>query len=738
MSTLSSSLAALKAGLIGLALASACLFSNIASAQFVKASGTQIVDGSGKTLFLNGTNLGNWLVWEGYMMMNDGNYRTHTQLFNSMKAAFGGDFAKTRELERQWRLNYVTQETIDELAGLGYNSVRVPFNYKLFWNDATNAPSTEGFEYINNLISYCRSRNMYILLDMHGTPGYQNPGDHSDNVDSNKDHPMNTVHFLDGTTTSGAIGANVYKTAQVWKHIANYYRGEPLIWGYDLLNEPQTNKSPELLVAYRYIRNAIREVDNNHTIVIEGDNWASYMDMFKGVPAIDNNVVLETHHYVFGHTEWINDLYGRADIANSLNVPIIIGEFGEEDKTILRQMADIGKARYNGTFSWMFKKMYKDRTLWTISPNSASSKAEAAYNSLVNAINGNTTISTSTYNDLLTFVAINIRNKAPGLVWGQEFYDATKNPVSNNPVNCNTRSAFKAVSLPSVIQAEDFDNGCANVVYADSTAGNAGGTNYRLTDVDVASTTDNGVTGYYVGWTTPGEWLEYSVDVPQAGNYTVTYRVATPNSGTSITMNVGGSSTTTNLSPTGGWDLWGNAASAQIALQAGTQIIRLTFSGGLNLNSFAFTSNTPDFSGSYAIISKVSNKALDVSGASIVDGAKVQQWSRNYADNQKWFVTRVSGSVYKIINAKSGKSLDIIDNNINNGALLQQWTYYGSANQQWVINKKSNNTFSITNVSATAKKALDLPSGSMTDGTLMQLWDYYDLNANQEWLLTPQ
>ena len=754
MTKLFSPLKALKAGAISIALAAACLLSSTASAQFIKASGTQIVDGSGRQIFFNGTNLGNWLVWEGYMMMNDGNYRTHTQLFNSMKAAFGNDFAKTREFERQWRLNYVTQETIDELAGLGYNSVRVRFNYKLFWNDATNAPSYEGFEYINNLITYCRAKNMYILLDMHGAPGYQNPGDHSDNVDSNADHPISTVHFLDGTTTGGAIGANVYKAAQVWKHIANYYKGETLIWGYDLLNEPQTGKSPELLAAFRYIRNAIREVDNNHALVVEGDNWASYMDMFKGVPAIDNNVVLETHHYVQGHTEWINDLYGRADIANSLNVPIILGEFGEEDKSILRQMADIGKARYNGTFSWMFKKMYKDRTLWTISPNSASSGAEAAYNNLVNAINWNSTISASTYNDLLTFTAINIRNKAPGLIWGQEFYDATNNPVNNNPVDCNTRSAFKAVSLPGVIQAEDFDKGCANVVFADSTAGNAGGTNYRSTDVDIGPTTDNGAAGYYVGWTTQGEWLEYTVDIPQTGNYVFTYRVATPYSGTSITMTVGSSSTTTNVASTGGWDLWGNTVSAQVVLPAGKQIIRLTFSGGLNLNSFsaAVISNKLPVvaiaAGRYTIVSNLVaasgsyiGKSLDVAKLS-GNSTPVKLWDAWGAggDNQEWDI-QPNGDAYTIKNVNTGKGLDVpvntTTNLIDRNTLIQQYDvgYYPGNNQRWKFSRTADGSFVI--ISAfDESKALDVPNGNTVNGSAtIQVYDVDAGNRNQQWRL---
>src|SRR5690349_25020313 len=78
-------------------------------------------------------------------------------------------------------------------------------------------------------------------------------------------------------------------------------------------------------------------------------------------------------------------------------------------------------------------------------------------------------------------------------------------------------SVAAQTSLPGTIQAEDFDNGASSIAYWDSTAGNAGG-QYRSTNVDIEACSEG---GYDVGWTYPGEWLSYTVNVPSSGTYTV-------------------------------------------------------------------------------------------------------------------------------------------------------------------------------------------------------------------------
>src|SRR6185369_5993755 len=85
----------------------------------------------------------------------------------------------------------------------------------------------------------------------------------------------------------------------------------------------------------------------------------------------------------------------------------------------------------------------------------------------------------------------------------------------------------KPAAIPGTIQAEDFDLGVEGVAYHDATPGNAGGA-YRQTGVDIEPSTEG---GYDVGWTSPGEWLKYTVNVTSAGAYLLEARVASSGPG---------------------------------------------------------------------------------------------------------------------------------------------------------------------------------------------------------------
>jgi len=132
-----------------------------------------------------------------------------------------------------------------------------------------------------------------------------------------------------------------------------------------------------------------------------------------------------------------------------------------------------------------------------------------------------------------------------------------------------------AAVLPGTIQAENFDDGGARSGYADTTAGNAGG-KYRATDVDIESTNDGG-SGYDVGWAFAGEWLNYSVDVTSAGNYDLDVRVASAGAGGTFHIEVNGVDKTGPLTVpnTGGWQTWTTIRCPAVSLSPGPQVWRL-------------------------------------------------------------------------------------------------------------------------------------------------------------------
>jgi beta-glucanase (GH16 family)/aryl-phospho-beta-D-glucosidase BglC (GH1 family) len=141
--------------------------------------------------------------------------------------------------------------------------------------------------------------------------------------------------------------------------------------------------------------------------------------------------------------------------------------------------------------------------------------------------------------------------------------------------------------IPGVIEAEEYDKGGQALAYNDNDAGNTG-TKFRNDDVDIESCSDL-AGGYDVGWMNSGEWLNYSVNVKESGNYSFQFRAASLNGGGSIHIEVDGVNIgSTTISSTGGWQIWANSVLKNIALTSGNHNLKIFVdASGFNLNSFA-------------------------------------------------------------------------------------------------------------------------------------------------------
>src|SRR2546425_1354983 len=231
----------------------ACASSINAQSRFVVTRGKQIVSPNGKPLLLKGTNLGNWLLPEGYMFK----FKT-TNSPRLIQAAInelvGEDEA--RQFWKTYRDNYITREDIRFIKQSGFNSVRVPFSYRLFVSEGEpQRLEGPGYELLDHVVDWCRKEGLYVILDMHAAPG----GQTGDNIDDSWGYP-----FLFESAESQGL------TVNIWRKIAARYRAEPAVAGYDLLNEPISHYfdtgsiNPKLEPLYRKIVAGIREVDRNH------------------------------------------------------------------------------------------------------------------------------------------------------------------------------------------------------------------------------------------------------------------------------------------------------------------------------------------------------------------------------------------------------------------------------------------------------------------------------------------
>jgi hypothetical protein len=165
-----------------------------------------------------------------------------------------------------------------------------------------------------------------------------------------------------------------------------------------------------------------------------------------------------------------------------------------------------------------------------------------------------------------------------------------------NSLSASTPYGGTAANIPGTIQAENFDLGGQNIAYNDEDATNDGG-QYRLTEgLDIETTTDAGG-GYDVGWTYAGEWMQYTVNVTEAGIYTLQARVASILAGQTfiITMdgvNISGTMTAPN---TGGYQTWQTISVTTPMLTSGLHKMRvIETTGGYNFNYFTFLISTDD------------------------------------------------------------------------------------------------------------------------------------------------
>jgi hypothetical protein len=79
--------------------------------------------------------------------------------------------AKARAFWRAYRDNFITEADIARIAELGFNSVRVAMNARLLLPEGQDAFDEAEFQYVTNLVEWCRIHGIYAILDMHAAPG---------------------------------------------------------------------------------------------------------------------------------------------------------------------------------------------------------------------------------------------------------------------------------------------------------------------------------------------------------------------------------------------------------------------------------------------------------------------------------------------------------------------------------------------------------------------------------------
>lgn len=299
----------------------------------------QILDSDNQVIQLRGTCVGGWMNMENFI---NGYPGSEYGLRARMAEALGrhkSQFFFDRMLDY-----FFAEPDIALIKSTGSTVVRLPLNYRHFEMDEAPFQYLErGFNRLDQVVSWCEKHGLYVILDLHSVQGWQNPDWHSDNgswVSLFWDH----IQFQD-------------RFVALWEEIARRYKGNAAIAGYNVMNEPVTG-APDghyaygystrwdiINAVYRRVVNAIRAIDPDHIIFLEGDRYSTAFENLDSPFAPD--LVYSSHNYTAGgfgpgaypgmvngeywdrskHIEVFKNHEGTR-FAEKYNVPLWVGEFG--------------------------------------------------------------------------------------------------------------------------------------------------------------------------------------------------------------------------------------------------------------------------------------------------------------------------------------------------------------------------------------------------------------------------
>jgi endoglucanase len=176
---------------------------------------------------------------------------------------------------------------------------------------------------IQNIVSHISSKGAYVLLSL----------------------------WIEPTATVNEVPTAA--TNEVWKKLADMFKNEPRVL-YGIVNEPHNDTDQNVWNAMNAAVQAIRDVESQagtpqHVVAVQGtQQWARVLDYYVTHPITaggGTNIAYETH--VYDPASQFAKLFENP----GKTLPVIIGEFGEQDADALMQRAEAADISY---IAWAF------------------------------------------------------------------------------------------------------------------------------------------------------------------------------------------------------------------------------------------------------------------------------------------------------------------------------------------------------------------------------------------------
>ncbi|HEX2971307.1 MAG TPA: cellulase family glycosylhydrolase [Tepidisphaeraceae bacterium] len=185
------------------------------------------------------------------------------------------DEASLRVLGQEWNANLLRWQLIRSVAP----GKEAPLDQYDQWIEGELKRLDAG-------LAWCEQYGVRVVVDLHSPPGGRR-------------------------TVSGYIGSDnglfadkaaQDKFVQVWERIATRYKGNPVIWGFDLANEPVEGMVGDDCDDWHSLAEraakAVNAIDSKRTIIVEPADWGGPDALQDFYPIDAENVVYSVHMYV--------------------------------------------------------------------------------------------------------------------------------------------------------------------------------------------------------------------------------------------------------------------------------------------------------------------------------------------------------------------------------------------------------------------------------------------------------
>ena len=549
---------------------------------YLHTNGVRMLNGSDHPILLRGVNTGAWLLsdpfWYDGGASLEGSWdqgEDEKRLITAQIVHLIGDHPQydIGQIKKTFRDNFITKADVAHLKAEGFNSIRVPIDYRLFGTVTTTSEgyhlihpvtTAPGFICLDQFIAWCRAAGVYVILDMHVAP-------HGFSEDQN------------------ALGS----LAGLWRAIAERYRTEPFLGGYDLLNEPNwngekytlnaTEKGQDWNAGTQFVEqrliDAIRLADRNHMIIAEGFMFGDRLDsVFYGLktgaltqslqlrdPA--RNLALSFHHYGGklpeaydpakdagpdgSHYWW--DAYPEFTLPHNkklaalAGVPLWVGEFGNEQNMWYHRFTRLSERNTDptdygaseGWCLWTYKKGGYD-VLSNAPQTPGMARIDAYWNALKAWWNNKEQgaqpqpdFTAAQADAWLHDAAMKTNDRYCG--WNRDVVDALLRP----DFDTHAIPYVHGMKIPGRLYAANYDMGANGVAYHDTDDYNDTWS-YRCDGVDLSPCEDAGPgPGFKVNNFKSGEWLRYTVwSTP--GTYALRFRYSLGGGSAALRVKVNG------------------------------------------------------------------------------------------------------------------------------------------------------------------------------------------------------